>query len=183
MSSAAGAAEDVKGWQVQEAKRPTPYQGTLYSFCSVASSLSFAVGVRPPSPFAWCTEVLLLLNDSTMPCSAVLCCPPHPPAHVVLFPVHAVGVQVSVGLLSVSAAFPCGWLPRRPESLMSATSGPEKVLDTVLQQAMESLLRTVEDKGFLDADKARVAGFCPLRFIAEYLMRHNPAHGAATGST
>jgi hypothetical protein len=59
---------------------------------------------------------------------------------------------------------------------MSSAGSAEAVLDVVLQQALESLLRTVEDKGYLDVEKARQAGFCPLRFIAEYLYRHNPAH-------
>ena len=49
------------------------------------------------------------------------------------------------------------------------------------QDAMEQLLRTVEAKGFLDVHRAKEAGFCPLRFIAEYLMRHNPKHAAAAG--
>ncbi len=54
----------------------------------------------------------------------------------------------------------------------------DKQLEALLLDAVESLLRTAEAKNFLDNDRAREAGFCPLRHIAEYLMRNNPRHPA-----
>lgn len=46
----------------------------------------------------------------------------------------------------------------------------------VLLQAVESLLRRVESHDYDDSMAAQAASFDPLRYIAEYLMRHNPAH-------
>lgn len=49
------------------------------------------------------------------------------------------------------------------------------VVQPILEDAIAQLLRTAEEKGLLDPVKAKEVGFCPLRYLAEYLMRHNPA--------
>ena len=44
----------------------------------------------------------------------------------------------------------------------------------VLQSGFEKLLKVVEERDRLNS--APDVEFCPLRFLAEHLMRNNPAH-------
>ena len=58
---------------------------------------------------------------------------------------------------------------------MSGSAPNSRVLrevQPVLQDGVEKLLRIVEERGRLEM--APDQDFCPLRFLAEYLMRNNP---------
>ena len=49
----------------------------------------------------------------------------------------------------------------------------------MLEQAVADLLRTVERKEVFDEEDAKAVGFCPLRFLAEHLMRNRDAAAGA----
>lgn len=63
--------------------------------------------------------------------------------------------------------------PPAPGNAALATVQP------VLLAGVEELLKTVEARRYEDPASAAAASFDPLRFLAEYLMRNNPAPAAA----
>ncbi|XP_010138762.1 PREDICTED: EF-hand calcium-binding domain-containing protein 5-like [Buceros rhinoceros silvestris] len=78
---------------------------------------------------------------------------------------------------------PCDWLAKEwlsneKQSLDTRIYLLDKLLPTVIA-GMEKLLMEVERRGVLVPDK-EPAQFNPINFLGEYLMRHNPQHGAST---
>lgn len=77
---------------------------------------------------------------------------------------------------------PCDWLAKEwlsdeKQSLDTRIYLLDKLLPTVIT-GMEKLSMKVERKGVLVPDK-EPAQFNPINFLGEYLMRHNPQHGAS----
>ncbi len=64
-------------------------------------------------------------------------------------------------------------------SLVMASAGRVdptlSAVQPLLEDAVAQLLKSAEEKGMLDPVAAKEAGFCPLRYLAEYLMRNNPS--------
>lgn len=74
-----------------------------------------------------------------------------------------------VGAVTMSAEGAGGG---REGSAAGATQPALRVVYPVLEEGFEKLLKVVEAKGRLDAPPD--VDFCPLRFLAEHLMRNNP---------
>lgn len=71
-----------------------------------------------------------------------------------------------------------GSLPPRPSTAVRSASARTPALERVyplLESGFERLLKAVENQDRLHASPD--VEFCPLRFLAEHLMRNNPTRG------